>query len=152
LLGSSFGCIGTEDTEANIPATRDPAISLDGCIKFTKLHQRRALQIQCATRQYVAYVRLHDQANAKIEKILEPAQSKLFDRPVYYYYHTILQTARWDKPKFLGSLDLVKVAPTYAVEQAAIILQGAWRRRTVAWTEWPHHHHSAFLDPWSHPP
>ena len=45
------------------------------------------------------------------------------------YYHTVLQRARWDKPLYLGSLDIVHTAPTYAVEQAAIMVQGAWRKR-----------------------
>ena len=45
------------------------------------------------------------------------------------YYHTVLQRARWDKPLYLGSLDIVHTAPTYAVEQAAIIVQGVWRKR-----------------------
>ena len=45
------------------------------------------------------------------------------------YYHTVLQRARWDKPlyPYLGSLDIVHTAPTYAVEQAAIMVQGVWR-------------------------
>ena len=45
------------------------------------------------------------------------------------YYHTVLQRARWDKPLYLGSLDIVHTAPTYAVEQAAIMVQGVWRKR-----------------------
>ena len=45
------------------------------------------------------------------------------------YYHTVLQRVRWDKPMYLGSLGIVHTAPTYAVEQAAIIVQGVWRKR-----------------------
>ena len=30
---------------------------------------------------------------------------------------------------YLGSLDIVHTAPTYAVEQAAIMVQGVWRKR-----------------------
>ena len=41
----------------------------------------------------------------------------------------MLQRARWDKPLYLGSLDIVHTAPTYAVEQAAIMVQGVWRKR-----------------------
>ena len=45
------------------------------------------------------------------------------------YYHTVLQRARWDKPLYLGSLDIVHTAPTYAVEQAVIMVQSVWRKR-----------------------
>ena len=45
------------------------------------------------------------------------------------YYQTVLQRARWDKPLYLGSLDIVYTAPTYAMEQAAIMVQGVWRKR-----------------------
>ena len=30
---------------------------------------------------------------------------------------------------YLGSLDIVHTAPTYAVEQAVIMVQGVWRKR-----------------------
>ena len=45
------------------------------------------------------------------------------------YFHTVLQRARWDKPLYLGSLGIVHTAPTYAVEQAVIMVQGVWRKR-----------------------
>lgn len=55
-----------------------------------------------------------------------------YGRPIYYYYHSKLELARWDKPKYLGSLDIVKLAPTYTLLQAAYLVQNAWRRR-VGW-------------------
>ena len=107
----------------------DPGRSLDGQIAFGDHHQKRALQIQCAARQYLSFLRMYAKANELVEKIIEPVQTKEYGRPIYYYYHSVLQTARWDRPKYLGSLDIVKTAPTYAIEQAAIMVQGSFRRR-----------------------
>jgi hypothetical protein len=103
--------------------------SLDGKIKYGAIHYRRALTIQCAGRQYVAFLKAYAKANELIEKILEPTLTKEYGRPMFYYYNSVLCTTRWSKPKFLGSLDIEKLAPTYALEEAAIMVQGVWRKR-----------------------
>jgi len=111
------------------PATEDPSTSLDGRISFELKHHRAAHTVQQCARMYLAFLQLYAKANLLVEKIIEPVQTKQYGRPIFYYYHTVLQRARWDKPKYLGSLDISKTAPTYATEQAAIMLQGVWRRR-----------------------
>lgn len=111
-----------------VPAT-DPSKSLDGSVSFDLKHHRAAHAVQQCARAHLAFVALHAKANLLVEKIVEPVQTKQYGRPIYYYYHTVLQRARWDKPAYLGSRDIVKTAPTYAAEQAAIMLQGVWRRR-----------------------
>jgi len=116
-------------TTASAPAVEDPSKSLDGRIIFEMKHHRSAKKIQQCARAYVAFTKLYARANLLVEKIIEPVQTKQYGRPIYYYYHTVLQRSRWDKPTYLGSLDIVKTAPTYAIEQAAIMLQGVWRRR-----------------------
>jgi len=114
---------------ASAPAVDDPSKSLDGRTVFETSHHRSAKKIQQCARAYVAFTKLYARANLLIEKIIEPVQTKQYGRPIYYYYHTVLQRSRWDKPTYLGSLDIVKTAPTYAIEQAAIMVQGVWRRR-----------------------
>ena len=107
-------------TTASAPAVEDPSKSLDGRIIFEMKHHRSAKKIQQCARAYVAFTKLYARANLLVEKIIEPVQTKQYGRPIYYYYHTVLQRSRWDKPTYLGSLDIVKTAPTYAIEQAAI--------------------------------
>lgn len=105
--------------------------SLDGSIVFTIKHRRCTLRIQCMIRQSLAYKKFLKQANISIEKILDPHTSKEVGVDVYYYYHKVLQTSRWEKPSYLGSNDIEQIAPTYTEEQAAIMVQNTWRKRMV---------------------
>lgn len=55
---------------------------------------RAVLKIQLLARRFTAFLRLHARANALVEKILEPVQTKLYEKAVFYYYHTVLKTVR----------------------------------------------------------
>lgn len=50
----------------------------------------------------------------------------------FYYYDTVKDESSWVKPKLLRKSDLQKIAPTYTVDQAAILIQRQlWRRRSL---------------------
>jgi hypothetical protein len=115
---------------AKVPTEGPPKLSsLDGSIEYGPEHHAASTKISHMVRGFISFMRMYAKANELVEKILEPTQTKQYQRPVYYYYHSVLQTARWDRPKYLQGLDIVKVAPTYATEQAAIMVQNNWRRR-----------------------
>jgi hypothetical protein len=109
----------------------DPNKSLDGSIVFGIKHKRCALKLQCMMRQHLAYKKFLNVANEMIEKIKDPVTSKECGVEIFYYYHKVLKTSRWDKPSFIGSHDIEKIAPTYTTEQAAIMVQHVWRKRMV---------------------
>jgi hypothetical protein len=58
----------------------------------------------------------------KWEKIFDPVRAR------YYYYNVVDDQAIWKRPAPLMWRDLDHVAPTFTDEQAALLVQSAWRR------------------------
>eukprot|EP00904_Undaria_pinnatifida_P013165 jgi/Undpi1/897/HiC_scaffold_10.g04361.m1 len=89
---------------------------------------RAALQAQRVVRGFLGRLSAVRQANLIYEKIFDPRTGG------YYYYNTRTFTTTWNPPavltRILGELgDLDAIAPTYAEDEATVMIQAAWRRR-----------------------
>eukprot|EP00752_Nemacystus_decipiens_P011953 g10598.t1 len=87
-----------------------------------------AVHAQRVVRGFLGRLAALRQANLVYEKIFDPRTRG------YYYYNTHTFETTWTPPKvvtrILGEFgDLDTIAPTYTEEEAAIMLQAAWRRR-----------------------
>ncbi|CAM9719054.1 unnamed protein product, partial [Laminaria digitata] len=89
---------------------------------------RAAVHAQRVVRGFLGRLAAVRQANLIYEKIFDPRTHG------YYYYNTKTFETTWNPPavltRILGELgDLDAVAPTYAEDEAAVMIQAAWRRR-----------------------
>ncbi|CAM9251020.1 unnamed protein product [Scytosiphon promiscuus] len=87
-----------------------------------------AVHAQRVVRGFLGRLAAIRQANLVYEKIFDPRTH------AYYYYNTYSFETTWQPPtvvtRILGEFgDLDTVAPTYTEEEAAVMLQAAWRRR-----------------------
>jgi hypothetical protein len=79
-------------------------------------------KIQSHIRRFVARKRLLGILNNRYEKIYDPIRRR------FYYYDTIRDTSTWRKPALFRDHDVLKVAPTYFPEEAAVMIQRTGRR------------------------
>ncbi|CAM9883798.1 unnamed protein product, partial [Phaeothamnion confervicola] len=87
-----------------------------------------AITVQRAARGLMARTRVLTLVNEVFEKVYAPRED------AYYYYNKHTKEASWERPclllRLLGPLaDIDRVAPTYADDEAAAMLQAAWRGR-----------------------
>eukprot|EP00903_Cladosiphon_okamuranus_P008234 g7927.t1 len=92
------------------------------------LEDASAVHAQRVVRGFLGRLAALRQANLVYEKIFDPRTH------AYYYYNTYTFQTTWTPPtvvtRILGEFgDLDTIAPTYGEEEAAVMLQAAWRRR-----------------------
>ncbi|KAH8044752.1 hypothetical protein JL722_14537 [Aureococcus anophagefferens] len=79
-------------------------------------------KVQAMARRMFARDVAYAMVAEKWEKIFDPVRAR------YYYYNVVDDQAIWKRPAPLMWRDLDDVAPTFTDEQAAILVQSAWRR------------------------
>ena len=82
----------------------------------------KSTKIQSLARRYFAREVAYGMVAESWEKIFDPVRSR------YYYYNVRSDVAMWKRPAPLMWRDLDMVAPTFTDEQAALLVQSAWRR------------------------
>jgi Leucine-rich repeat (LRR) protein len=79
-------------------------------------------KVQAMARRMFARDVAYAMVAEKWEKIFDPVRAR------YYYYNVVDDQAIWKRPAPLMWRDLEHVAPTFTDEQAALLVQSAWRR------------------------
>ncbi|CAM9624079.1 unnamed protein product, partial [Choristocarpus tenellus] len=97
---------------------------------FSASHEevQHVVNIQRVVRGFAGRLAALKQVNEVIEKIYDPRTGG------FYYYNSITGESSWKSPAMLKRIlgefgDLEHVANTYTDEQAAVMLQAAWRQR-----------------------
>ena len=82
-----------------------------------------ATVIQKYFRRYFQRLKIIDYIETKYEKIYDPR------RKLYYYYNIEEDRSSWRKPVLLLKGDLSRIAPTYTLDEASVMIQRHARRR-----------------------
>ena len=85
---------------------------------------KASTKLQSAWRRAQAREEVVGKLNERWEKIYDP-------RPpgTYYYYDATSDVSQWSKPALLRGRDITDVAQTFTEDQAALLIQCAYRRK-----------------------
>ncbi|CAM9426984.1 unnamed protein product, partial [Discosporangium mesarthrocarpum] len=94
----------------------------------TETENFATIQIQRVVRGFKGRIEALKHVNDVVEKVYDPRTGG------YYYFNTVAQTSSWAPPaivkRILGEYgDLDRISSTYTDDQAAVMLQTAWRCR-----------------------
>jgi hypothetical protein len=76
-----------------------------------------AIKVQAVARRFIARHKLFPLLSDRYEKILDPKRRR------YFYYDRQLDHSSWIKPAIFRNNDLTEISPTYANDEAAIMIQ-----------------------------